>query len=734
MRCHPSSVCARGRAFVLVLALVLAAAARAPGQQTPEIAPQELERAERLRADLRHMVQLARDRVFPALVNINVITVRYWGGKEQKGQSTGSGTIISPEGHVLTNFHVVENGETFKVTLSDKQEIEATLVGEDPLTDLAVLKLNLDELCDPDMRLPYAVFGNSDELEIGDSVMAMGSPLALSRSVTRGSVSNTERILAGSDDEAGELYFDRDQRTGIFNRWIQHDAPISPGNSGGPLVNLKGEIVGVNTRGVSFGGDIGFAIPSTIAQTVAEALIEHGEVPRSWYGVALKSIKKTGLDQGVLINSVVDDSPAQRAGIQAGDVITRVDGQPLRIWYPEEIPPLLKEMADRPIGAEVRVEYLRDGETHTTTLVTERLKRDRGEEEAFRSWGINAQDITDRMARLRRLEDTRGVLVSGVASGSPATMAEPPLYPGDIIRGIEGKAVTNLAEFIAAYESIMDSDELPEYVLVEFERTGKSNVTLLEPEPDEMEDPPREIPKAWIGVATQPVIDRLARQLGHPDTLGYRITRVYPRTKAAETDLQIGDVIVALNEDPLRPRGMQDSEMFQRLVRRLDIGGTASLTVLRNGEQREVEVPLERTRITPDEALRAQNRDFELLIRQVTFFDRDERRWNEDVKGVLVVSVESAGWAGLGGIRPGDLIQEIQQRPIRGRKSFREAMEAIAEAKPERVEFVVLRGVETRFQYIEPDWDPSLDDAETQPAKAAEAPTDGSAAAEEEEE
>ena len=241
------------------------------------------------------MMGLARDRVFPALVNIEVITVQYWGGKEHKGQSFGSGTVITPEGHVLTNFHVAEDGKKFKCTLSDKQEISATLVGDDPLTDLAILKLNLSELKNPNMPLPVAQLGDSDEVEIGDTVMAMGSPWALSRSVTRGSVSNTERILSGSDDDAGEMQFDRDQRTGMFNRWIQHDAAINPGNSGGPLVNLEGDVIGVNTRG---GSNMGFAIPSNLAKVVAKNLIEHGEVPRSFYGFTLKSIKKTGFDKG----------------------------------------------------------------------------------------------------------------------------------------------------------------------------------------------------------------------------------------------------------------------------------------------------------------------------------------------------------------------------------------------------------------------------------------------------
>ena len=340
---------------------------------------------EATRGNLGSVIKQARDRVFPALVNIKVITVNYWGGKEQKGAAVGSGTIISPQGHVLTNYHVVRNGRKFVCTLADKHEVTAELTGEDPLTDLAVLKLDASELADLE-PLPVARFGDSDLLEVGDTVMAMGSPLALSRSVTLGIVSNTERILAGGDDDAGELYFGRDQRTGLFNRWIQHDASISPGNSGGPLVNLDGAVVGVNARGTFFGGDMGFAIPANVARRVSEELIAQGEVRRSWVGMSFKPIKKTGLSEGVLLNSVIEGGPADRAGLEAGDVVLEIDREPVTVWFPEEVPPLLKRLAEYPVGSSVSITYQRDGQRRTVELVMELLKKDRGDEVAFRAW------------------------------------------------------------------------------------------------------------------------------------------------------------------------------------------------------------------------------------------------------------------------------------------------------------------------------------------------------------
>ncbi len=655
-----------------------------------------------LQKQVRQMITDARDSVFPALVNIHVVKVDYRGGKEHKGRAVGSGTIITADGHVLTNCHVTLRGRTFRCVLADRQEVEAVKVGEDPLTDLAVLKLSLSELADPKAALPVAAFGDSDAVEVGDYVMAMGSPLALARSVTLGIVSNTERILGSNDS----LQLEVGQRTGLFNRWIQHDAAINPGNSGGPLVNLDGEVIGVNTRGGGVGGDMGFAIPSNVARAVAAALIEKGEVERSWYGVALKPIKDTGYEEGVLVNSVVEDSPAARAGIEPGDVIVRIDGEPTTVRFPEEVPPLVRRLADRPVGSSVAFTLHRHGETVEATVVSARLERDRGDEAALRAWGLTARGITEKTARDRRLDSTMGVLVTGVRSGGPAALSEPAISYGDVILALDGESVHDMSAFIAQYKRILARDPMPEYVMIEFDRQGKNQITLIEPKPDEDDEPPREVPKAWIGIATQPVVKNLAAQLGHPEQRGFRITRVYPKTLAAGTDLRVGDVILELNGEKVRPRGMQDAGLFARRVRKLDIDAEATLTVLRGGETLDVAVTLERTRISPSEARRDRNRDFDLSVREVTFFDRDENRWGENVNGVIVTQVEGAGWAGLGGILAGDLILRIDSHAIKDLEAYRSAMKAVTEAEPERVAFVVLRGATTSFQYVEPDWKP----------------------------
>jgi len=336
----------------------------------------------------------------------------------------------------------------------------------------------------------------------------------------------------------------------------------------------------------------------------------------------------------------------------------------------------------------------------------------------LRLWGVSVEEITDKMAHDWRIEKaadgTYGVMVTSVRSGSPAEQAEPRLQYGDVLRGIGDKNIGTFADAVKAYREIMgdttDREKIPEFLLLKFMRDRTDQVTLIKPRPDKKMDPPREVPRAWVGIASQPVVRDLARELGHPDSRGFRVTRIYPKTLAAGADLRVGDLIMSVNGDKMQPSGIQDAPLLQRKIRTLKIDQPAKMTVLRktdSGYQTvEVEVPLERTRVGPEEARRDRNADFELVVRELTFIDRDDYYWDDSIQGVLVDSAEQLGWAGVAGVGAGDLIQKIGEYDITDLESYRKAMLEIAKAQPERVIFVVLRGQTTLFRYTEPEWKP----------------------------
>ncbi|MCG8462129.1 MAG: PDZ domain-containing protein, partial [Holophagales bacterium] len=565
-----------------------------------------------------------------------VVTVQYSGGKELKGQDVGSGTVIAAGGHVVTNEHVTRNGRRFECTLSDKRRVPATLVGEDPLTDLAVLVLDLEALGGVP---PVARFGSSADLQVGDVVMAMGSPFSLSRSVSLGIVSNTERVFAGGfgSDDLEELEHDSGQRTGLFTRWIQHDALISPGNSGGPLVNLAGEIVGINELG---GGAHSFAIPSDLAASITRELVENGEVERSWLGLSVKPIQRSGLDEGVLISSVTVEGPAAKAGVEAGDVLLELDGEPLTVRFAEEVPVLLGRFASLGVGSEQRLKLRRGGEVFERTVIAERLERDVGIERAFHAWGFTAREITSKMARDLRLASTEGVLITGVRRAGPAEQAEPAVGRGDVLLRLAGQPVGGLDDLVRLYGEKAAAGAEPEPMLLELDRRGKNLLTRLEASGESAGDPPRELPKGWLGVATQPILGDLAGELDLGERRGFRITRVYPGTRAEEAGLRVGDLVVTLDGEEIAPRGYRDASTLERRIRATAIDSTVQLGLVRGAERLTLPVVVERTRLGRDEARRHTDRNFELTVRELTFFDRDENRWDPELRGVVVENVE----------------------------------------------------------------------------------------------
>jgi len=353
--------------------------------------------------------------------------------KEQKRRSLGSGFIVSPDGYILTNNHVVEKADEVTVTLLDKEEFKAKVVGNDPKTDIALIKI------DAKKKLTYVALGDSDQLDVGEWVVAIGNPFGLGHTVTAGIVSAKGRIIG----------------SGPYDDFIQTDASINPGNSGGPLFNLKGEVVGINTAIVQGGQGIGFATPIQLAKSILDQLKDKGKVTRGWLGVYIQRLtpeaaENLGLSgrRGALVSDVTSGGPAEKAGIRSGDVIVAFNGK--EIGDEHDLP---QAVASTKPGKTVDVRLLREGKEMTIAVSITEMEGEPGKpaggHELSKNFGLTVQDITPEIAQRFDIENMKGVMVSGVADGTPAEDAG--FNEGDIIRAIlrqnKRNPVTNAAEF-----------------------------------------------------------------------------------------------------------------------------------------------------------------------------------------------------------------------------------------------------------------------------------------------
>ncbi len=367
--------------------------------------------------------------------------------RERRRRAQGSGFIISAEGHILTNSHMVDQAERLEVELRDGQTISAEIVGTDPESDVAVIKVNLNDL-------PTLTMADSDALKVGEWVLAIGSPLGLTHTVTAGIVSATGR---------------RGLRIAGYENFIQTDAAINVGNSGGPLIDLRGRAVGINTAIVGPGGGnigIGFAIPMNMAKDIADQLIQTGSVERGYLGVVPQEVTQEmaevfGLDEatGVVIPQVTEGSAADKAGLQRRDVILEFDGQRMD----SEIE-FRNMVAERAPGTTVDLLIVRNGDRQTLTVTLDRrpsveqMRREREEPsppEGTEQLGLAVQDLTRDLARQFGHEGRTGVIVTRVIPGSEA--ARKGIRPGFLIEEVDGQEVQNVDGFVRAVrESLLD--------------------------------------------------------------------------------------------------------------------------------------------------------------------------------------------------------------------------------------------------------------------------------------
>lgn len=416
--------------------------------------------------DFREVINHAKELVFPTVVFIKCIRDTYDSGNRTAQEVSGSGVVISKDGEVLTNWHVVEKAVEVRCLLQDGRAFPAAVLGSDQDTDVALLRLRLPDGAKPP---PCARLGDSDVLTEGDFVMAMGAPWGLARSVSIGIISCTRRYLP----EVSE-----------YSCWLQTDAAISPGNSGGPLVNTEGEVIGINTRGNLRGGDLGFAVPSRVAGEIAARIRQHGNAGWNWTGLQLQPLRDFSRnvyfegDEGVMVAETAPDSPAREAGIRAGDRLVRLNGTPLTGLTDEDLPDLRRRLGFLPRGETARVEGIRQGQPIAFAIVP-RAKGDvDGDALACPRWDFTVKTINRFATPELHAQRAEGVYVFGVRQPGNAAVAG--LNPRDILLRIDGEPVRTLEDVRRLHKAALENLDRQRRLVLMVQRKGLMRQLVLD--------------------------------------------------------------------------------------------------------------------------------------------------------------------------------------------------------------------------------------------------------------
>ncbi len=635
-------------------------------------------------------------KVFPSIVRIEAIRLQPSEGRLTKAWVGGSGVIISAQGFVLTNCHVAEDGDFYRCYLYDGELIEAKRIGVDAMTDLAVLQLDLSQRRKGAAPLPVAGFGDSDRLVAGNAVFALGSPGFLSQSSTRGIVANPSLVLP--EQTAGKMIL-KGEDVGMLVRWILHDATIFGGNSGGPLVNTLGEVVGINEIGVF---NLSGAIPSNLARGVADQLIKQGHVTRGWSGLTVQErLESAGKGAGVFVADVEPDSPADKAGLKPGDVVLAADGHAIEEEKEKAVAHFYRLETGRLPGNEFSVDGERVGKKLSVHFKLAQREPAEGDDVELRAWGAVVRDLTRGLAREERLPDQRGVWLENIRPGGPSGQAEPDLRRQDVLVAVDGQPVGSVAELKALTEKLIPDDSTGiRPVLASVRRDGAVLSAVVELRLTNPRSRTPQAPKAWLGLSSQPLTPKLATRLGIKSDGGARVTRIYSGSKAETSGLLVGDVILAIDGTDVTARRQEDADVLARMIRQYRIGTKATFALWREGKKMELPVTLEAQPTPAGELPYWEDDKLEYEVRELAFDDRVRLQLPPSATGVLVASVVRAGWAFLAGLHADDLVLKVGETPVSNLSELRQAREAAVSHGAEWLVLLVQRRGETQFVEI----------------------------------
>ncbi len=614
-----------------------------------------------------------------------------------KSRATGSGVIVNKEGMVITNHHVAGKATRITCRLHNGEEIMADLLGADPMTDLAVLQLRIKDRSMEATPLAVANFGNSDMVKVGDVCFAMGSPAGLSQSVTRGIISNIAMISPSQNS------FRLDgENVGELVRWLGHDAIIFPGNSGGPLVNAKGRIIGINEVGI---GSLGGAIPANLAKSVSRELAKRGYVARSWTGMECQPMLNKE-EKGILVAGVITGSPADEAEIKPGDVINKYNGIEVSARIPEDLPIFNQLSYGMPASKKVIIQGKRDGKSMTWNFITRRRESAFAKERELKSWSLTARDFTLMSSLEAQRENKLGAQVHSVNRGGPSASAKPSLVPGDVIVEVNGKPVRSVKNLINLTHEIVRGKNEPIPTLVRFERELAELLTVVKLGPETERNQPVQAWKPWVGISTQVLTRDLSLALGLPlTTRGIRIAQVFPDTPAKQAGIKSGDLIFRIDGQIIQAHRVEDAEVFGNMVKEYRTDATIQLSGMRKDRKMDFNVTLNKRPVPPNELPKFEEETFEFTVRELSFADRVNERLDLNQSGLIIENVEPAGWAALAGLRQGDLLLSVLDEKPNSVGDFESTMNSLINQKLDRIIFFVRRGIHTLFLELEPDWD-----------------------------